>query len=446
MTDGNSDWRTLGNTDLDSFTTAVGRSWQEGTSPLAASAAAVWAVLVPFGLTRLAAAMSWHETKNFSWNCGTAPKGQPCIPADRCNPWAMKAPNGTWMRYANFTEAALDWADRLLSPNGPYARTGTLGELIRVYCPPGVDGNTEEGFRRYVETVAREVDALPEKGIDVAPTNPWPRPTIFSLDKDYARFGLTKRQADKILSHRFGTRRGLGIRAIVLHIQEGTTAGSLNWWASGNADASSSVMAQKDGSILRVISDESAPWTNGDTNKPSAKGKRLIDGIGGANPNLVTVSIEAEGYWQDDMPRKQAEAICWMVTEWMLRHDLTVDDIYRHADFNSVTRPNCPGKYFDVVMGMLRGSGPVAPIEPLPNPAQPNWPGKPAWLDEDLIPLLFPEADPGGKRTRAWFAYMTYAKVAPARKAFVFKGTDKELILFEGGLMIDREGRQVGNP
>ena len=201
-------------------------------------------------------------------------------------------------------------------------------------------------------------------------------------------------------------------------------------------------MVQKDGSILRVIPDlPGAPWTNGDTNKPSARGRALIDSIGGANPNLVSVTLEAEGYWQDDMPQAQAEAICWMVTEWMQRHDLTVNDIYRHADFNSVTRPNCPGRYFDVVMGMLKGEAPA----PLPNPLQPTWPGKPAWLPEDAIPYLFPEADPQGKRTRGWFAYCTFAKRAPARKAFLFKGTERELILFDDGLLIDLEGRQVGN-
>lgn len=442
MTDANSEWRLTGDTDEASFARAVRRSFVAGDSPLAAEAAEVHAALRRFGLSRLGAAFLWHETKNGSWNCSTAPQGSPCIPRSNRNPFAMKNPGGGWAVYDSYAEAAQEWAERLLSPNGPYARTGTLDELIRVYCPPGVDGNTEEGHRTYVATIAREVDALPE--VTAAPAaNPWPKPPIFSLAKDFARYGLTKRQADKILSHRFATRQGLGIRAIVLHSQEGTSSGSLSWWASGNADASSSVMIQKDGSILRVISDEFGPWTNGDTQRPSAKGQRLIDSIGGANPNLVTVSIEAEGYWQDDMPRAQAEAICWMVTEWMQRHGLGLSDVYRHADFNSVTRPNCPGRYFDVVMGMLKGGQPAPPPEP-PKPADP-WPGKPAWLGADLIPLLFPEAQPGGVRTQSWFNWCHRTGTAPARKAFVFKDTPNELILFEGGLMIDRAGRWVGH-
>ena len=433
-----SEWRLTGDTDLSSFTKALSRSFLAGSSPVVEEAEAIYGTLLGYGLTRLGAAFLWHESKNGSWHCGSAPAGSPCIPRSNKNPFAMKRPGGGWAVYDSYQEAAEEWAERLLSPNGPYRQTGTIAELIDVYAP-----GFENDVQQYRDVIVREVNALPEV-VTIGSVNPWPKPRIYSLDKDHAQFGLTKWQADKILSHRFASRQGLGIRAIVMHIQEGTSRGSLSWWASGNADASSSVMVQKDGSILRIIEDQYGPWTNGDTNRPSAKGKKLIDAIGGANPNLVTVSIEAEGYWQDTMPKAQAEAICWMVTEWMRRHDLTVNDIYRHADFNSVTRPNCPGTYFDVVMGMLRGEAP-APAPP-PNPLLPTWPGKPAWLDEDLIPLLFPEADPNGKRTRAWFAYMTYAKVAPARKAFVFKDTDRELILFEGGLMIDKEGRQVGNP
>ena len=441
-TTADSEWRLTGDTDLQSFRAAVRRSWTAGDSPLGGivEAQSVWDVLRRFGLTRLGAAFLWHESKNGSWNCSTAPQGQPCIPRSNRNPFAMKNPGGGWAVYDTYAEAAEAWADRLLSPNGPYARTGTLRQLIEVYAPA-----FENDVETYVATVAREVDALPEilSSPDPAP-NPWPKPVLYDLKKDHASFGMTKRQADKVLSHHFRGRQGVPISAIVLHIQEGTTRGSLNWWASGNADASSSVMVQKDGSLLRVISDDLAPFTNGDTNKPSARGQALINSIGGANPNLASVTLEAEGYTNDDMPEAQARAICWMVTEWMLRHGLTLKDVYRHADFNSVTRANCPGRYYDKVMAMLVGAQPE-PAPPPPGPQVPTWPGKPAWLPEDAIPYLFPEADPQGRRTRSWFTHCTYAKRAPARKAFLFKGTPQELILFDDGLMIDLEGRRLGD-
>lgn len=443
VTTGNSEWRTLGNTSREAFRTAVARSWMAEPSPMRAQADAVYDALAPVGMTRLGAAMAWHESKNGSWNCATAPAGQPCIPASRHNAWAMKAGDGTWMRYADYAEAAADWAERLLHPGGPYKATATVRELIEVYAPSW-DGND---VGRYVEQVCREVDALPlaagETPVEPTTTNPFRKPVLYSLDKDFARFGLTAAQARKIAGHKFDGRQGQSIEAVVLHIMEGTVAGSLSWWASGNADASSSVMVGKDGSLLRVIEDRHGPWTNGDVNQPTAKGKGLLDAIGWRNPNLASVTIEAEGYSGDAPTEAMVETICWMVTEWMSRHFLDLDDIYKHADINSVTRAGCPGAYYDVVMKRLREAG--KPPEP-PGPAVPAWPGKPAWLDERLIPLLFPEADPAGKRTRGWFAYCTFAKRAPARKAFLFKGTPDELIQFDDGLLIDLEGRQVGNP
>ena len=292
------------------------------------------------------------------------------------------------------------------------------------------------------QTVAR-LNSYLEEGDDMEPAaNPFRRPTIYSLDKDFARYGLTKRQADKILSHRFVNRNGQKVQAAVLHIMEGTVAGSLSWWSSGNADASSSVMVGKDGTLLRVIEDRHGPWTNGDTNQPTAKGRQLINRIGGANPNLVSVTVEAEGYSDDQPTEAMVETICWMVTEWKNRHGLTDADVYRHGDLNSVTRAFCPGRYYDVVMARLRDGGKPAP-GPEPEPA-PEWPGKPQWMDARLIPLLFPEATPGGVRTQSWLRYCGTTGHMPARRAFVFKDSDQELILFEGGLAIDKAGKWVG--
>ena len=294
----------------------------------------------------------------------------------------------------------------------------------------------------YLRQTIDRLNAYLAKEEEMEPAaNPFRKPVTYSLDRDFARYGLTAAQARKIAGHRFENRQGRKVEAAVLHIMEGTVAGSLSWWASGNADASSSVMVGKDGSLLRVIEDRHGPWTNGDVNQPSAKGRQLLDLIGGVNPNLVSVTIEAEGYSGDTPTEAMVETICWMVTEWMGRHLLDLDDVYRHADINSVTRGNCPGRYFDVVMARLRDAG--KPVEP-PKPPAVTWPGKPAWLDERLIPLLFPEAEPGGVRTRSWLAYCGYEGRAPARKAFLFKGTPDELIQFEDGLLIDVRGNRLG--
>ena len=302
------------------------------------------------------------------------------------------------------------------------------------------------------QTVARLNAYLADDDEEVRPVepsrkNPFRAPTIYGLDKDFGRFGLSKRQADKILGHRFVNRNGQKIAAIVLHIQEGTTPGSLSWWASGNADASSSVMVQKDGSLLRVIEDRHGPYTNGDISQPTAKGRALLNATGWVNPNLVSVTVEAEGYSGDQPTEAMVETVCWMATEWMTRHGLGIDDVYRHADINSVSRAFCPGRYFDLVISRLRNAPTGDDTTPKPpGPSVPTWPGKPAWLPEELIPLLFPEASPTGVRTRAWLSHCGAVGRAPARKAFLFHGTERELIQFEDGLLIDLAGNRLGDP
>src|SRR5688500_13372997 len=75
-------------------------------------------------------------------------------------------------------------------------------------------------------------------------------------------------------------------RFIVLHIQDGISPGSLNWWGTGFLEdefgnltvpvqASATVMVNRDGTIWRVVREEDAPWTNGDVANPSPRSAAL---------------------------------------------------------------------------------------------------------------------------------------------------------------------------
>src|SRR6266498_3518654 len=118
-------------------------------------------------------------------------------------------------------------------------------------------------------------------------------PPIYNLATDYARYGLEKWQADEILTHRFYQRKDAPLVGkpafIVLHIQDGTTPGSLSYWV--NVQASSTVMANRDGSILKIIPEVQGPWTNGDVMSPTWQANEII--AKGGNPNIWTLSIEA---------------------------------------------------------------------------------------------------------------------------------------------------------
>lgn len=196
------------------------------------------------------------------------------------------------------------------------------------------------------------------------------KPVIYDLMRDYARFGISGEDAATVRAYRFENRQGYSPSFIVLHIQAGTTRSSLDWWANGYVDgakvtASSTVMIQRDGSILQVIPEQHAPWTNGDDNRPTTAGLPLVQMPG--NSNLHTLSIEAEGMSGADVLNypAQLDAIEWQVRDWMARYPIPISNVIRHGDVNSVDRPNCPGAYYPVIMARLAK-------DPTPEQPQPS--------------------------------------------------------------------------
>jgi hypothetical protein len=143
---------------------------------------------------------------------------------------------------------------------------------------------------------------------------------------------------------------------IGLHIQDGNSDGSINWWDYGFKDgkpiqASATVMANRDGSIWRVVRESDAPWTNGDVASPMAEAAELLALPG--NPNIWCLTIETEGYsyvpnpmgWgKYDFPQEQLRAVAWQVRTWMDRYDIPVENILMHRHINTVMKWNCPGE------------------------------------------------------------------------------------------------------
>lgn len=164
MTTATTPFRETGNTDFDSFLRAISRTWNmsiPGNSPMFREGVAIYDALAPHGLTRLAAAMSWHEQKNATCTVvsGCQPKDYGLAPYHK-NPWAIKDGRGGWAEYPSYESAARDFANRLLDPNGPYKNAVTLRDFLMIYAPPK-DGNN---VPLYIETVCREIDALPLLG------------------------------------------------------------------------------------------------------------------------------------------------------------------------------------------------------------------------------------------------------------------------------------------
>jgi hypothetical protein len=204
-------------------------------------------------------------------------------------------------------------------------------------------------------------------------------PTIYDIQKnaDAERFQLSTTRAGKwdpnrserdyLLTRRILRRGGATPKIIVLHIQQGGTIGSLNEWVNGKRPdgtakrASSTVMVQKDGSILRVIPEEHGPWTNGPVQQATPKGQDIVATFG-RDPNAYTLSIEAEGQPKDEMLPEQLDAVLWQVEQWMRQYGIPLERVVRHADFDQVNRDFCPGRYYDQVMARLMPDFPFEPF------------------------------------------------------------------------------------
>lgn len=241
---------------------------------------------------------------------------------------------------------------------------------------PGTDpasGIGPPAYIRIVRDLIAEVKAVwpeasePDEPGGPEPRNPFPRPIIYELATDFARYGLpgtplTREMVNTILGNRFLNRSGARPRFIVNHIQDGTTPGSLNWWATGpGVQASSTVMANRDGSILRIIPEEHGAWTNGDVCNPTPKSAALR-ALGG-NPNIHCLTLEAEGrpgINTVSYTPAQEQAICWQYADWIIRYDMGKAEqvVLSHASINFCSRQNCPGEANQLqILARLKAAG-----------------------------------------------------------------------------------------
>jgi hypothetical protein len=279
----------------------------------------------------------------------------------------------------------------------------------------------DDAYMGHVQRFNALIPGVPDQSRITLPIDPQPeeppvstpvltpsvkKPVIYDLATDYARFGLTQAEASRVIGYRFANRNGGSPQFIFLHIQDGSTAGSLDWWANGYTNgvkvtASATVMVQKDGSVLRIIPEQHGPWTNGDVNRPTAQASDVL-ALGG-NPNNWSLTVEAEGGPWDQMPAAQRDAIIWVVQDWYIRYPAIrqrgAAAMKRHGWINSVSRPNCPGDYFPLVVNPVAAWLTAAPApQPDPEPEPVPEPLYPKGMTEELARRLY------GQVTVPWAA------------------------------------------
>lgn len=134
-------------------------------------------------------------------------------------------------------------------------------------------------------------------------------------------------------------------QAIVLHIMEGTLAGTDAWFNDPKAQVSAHFGVGKDGTIHQYIYESNAAWANGVIEPGASAG--ILAANNWQNPNLYTLSIEHEGKSGDGMTGAQLVAstklAAWLFATFMPDVPINSSSIIRHAAISPKSRANCPG-------------------------------------------------------------------------------------------------------
>lgn len=154
-------------------------------------------------------------------------------------------------------------------------------------------------------------------------------------------------------------RKGFAPITIVIHIMEGTLAGTDSWFKNPASQVSAHYGIGKAGEIHQYVKETDTAWHAGRVSSPSWK---LIKTSGTAfiNPNYYTVGIEHEGNeeteWTDAMYISSAEMIKAISNRWNIPLDR--DHVIGHHEIYAVK--TCPGHKVDLnKLITLAGGNPI---------------------------------------------------------------------------------------
>lgn len=208
-------------------------------------------------------------------------------------------------------------------------------------------------------------------------------------------------------------RNGQSPQAVVVHVAEGSKGSTDSWFHNPDAEASAHYEVNKDGGVWQYVREEDSAWANGIVNKPNMGDPLIASWINaGINPNRTTISIETEGFHNEDLTPAQLASLCWLVADIHGRYGWPTDGsrLMGHYEFDAVNRPNCPSlsaAEWAEIRAAIAG-------QPAPNPATPAHPagyleqGQPDtfnWNGEGVITArtaTFYNPDEQAYYTRTW--------------------------------------------
>jgi len=137
--------------------------------------------------------------------------------------------------------------------------------------------------------------------------------------------------------------------AICDHIMQASEESADGWFKNVASEVSAHFGVARDGRIYQWVRTENTAWANGILQDPNMAIDWLNHCVSyGINPNLVTISIEHEGYSGKPFTEIQYLATLWLHRYLCNTYDIkpTSNNIVGHNQITAKDRANCPGKAF----------------------------------------------------------------------------------------------------
>lgn len=133
-------------------------------------------------------------------------------------------------------------------------------------------------------------------------------------------------------------RQGHRILGLVLHVMEGTMAGTRSWFASPQSRVSAHYGIGRDGSLVQWVDDGDTAWHAGVVQSPTWP--LLVPGV---NPNLVTIGIEHEGRAGDGWTPPMLDTSARLVAHLCRTHGLALGEAVLPYHREIRADKTCPG-------------------------------------------------------------------------------------------------------
>lgn len=155
-------------------------------------------------------------------------------------------------------------------------------------------------------------------------------------------------------------RGGHAIRAVVMHISQGSYGSGVSWLTNPQSGVSAHFIVSEAGEVTQMVDLTNTAWANGlaytagrwvnSRGKVVAPRWELIEP--GVSPNRTTVSIELAGYTDRPRPGAQIAAatalLAWVGGQASLRYAVGTT-LIGHSWLDNIDRPQCPGRYVDLL-------------------------------------------------------------------------------------------------